>query len=496
VHTAVVKPSQLISLAAPLPSRVIPVTVAGPCPQSFLIYKTKPMTITVDLQPNCRATAHITVPADRVSSERQTVLATIAKSVSLPGFRPGKVPASVVAKKFKDSIQGELEQSLINAGLREAVAKQNLRVLSVLRVPEKALAADDTFTFSAELILAPEVTLPEYKGIPVKLETVEVSDHDVEHELYHLRERASKFDDVERAAGTGDIVVLSYICRIDGTPTEESMPELPPVFKKMEASWFKMEESDNLAPGFVEGILGINKDEKRSITCTIGDDFHNESLRGKAVEFDVECSAVKEQKLAELNDELAAQFMPEGTVETLKVAVREAIEARKNQGRDQALSDQIIKHLDEQLSFEIPQEIVNQEAQRRTNEITMRAARQGVQDDAIMGMQEQIVGAATEQAKQSVKASFILAEVARRENIEVSDNMILNRVATMAAQQRQQPKVFLKELQKRGLIDRIREDLLLEAALGFLKGHAVVEELAATAAEPHGSDFEKGAAAA
>jgi trigger factor len=440
------------------------------------------MTITLDLQPNCRATLHATIPADLVKQKRQTVLSNIAKVATMPGFRPGKVPMAVVAKRYKEHVSAELEQALINDGCREGVKR------------EKKFESDDTFVFKANLLLAPELQLPEYKGIPAKLERVEVTDQDVEHDIFHLRERAASYDEVERSAATGDVLVLNYTAHVDGQPTAESMPDLPAVFKEMKGNWFQLNEAEDFVPGFSAGLVGINKGEKRTLALPVPEDFHNESLRGKTLELQVECEAVREKKMPELNDELATKFIPEGNVEKLKEEVRKAITFRKQKARDESLSEQVLKFLDEQMSFEVPQEMVDSEAQRRTNEITLRAARSGMDNDAIMGMQDQILGSATAQAQQSVKASFILAEVARKEGITVTDQQVLNAIANMAAQSGKQPKAVLQDLQKRNAVERVREDIMLQSAMRFLMEQANVEEVDATTT-PHGCDFEKGEAA-
>src|SRR5262249_29312311 len=131
-------------------------------------------------------------------------------------------------------------------------------------------------------------------------------------------------------------------------------------------------------------------------------------------------------------------------------------------------------HLAEKLEFELPQDLVNREAQRRTNDIAMNAMRSGMEQEKIMEVQDQIVGAATQQARQNVKVSFILGEVAKREKLKVREEQVRQAVARIAAQQRVQPKKLLAG--NSGLIDRLQEDILLENAVQFLKDNAAVEE--------------------
>jgi trigger factor len=437
------------------------------------------MNITVDLQPNCRATLHVSVPRDMVKQERTNVINGLAKMANLPGFRPGKVPVSVIATRYKDAVKAELEQALINKGCNEAVKRDNLRVLSVTNVKDQKFDADDVYLFQAELLLAPEVALPEYKGIPAKLEKIVISDEDVEADLLRLRERAASIEDAEEGAVAekGSILVLNYTCGIDGKSTEETMPQLPQVFRKAEGNWFDLGEQGDFVPGFVDGFIGIKKGEKRKVRCPLPEDFHAEELRGKTLEFDAECTGVKLRKLPELDEEFVKRFLDNGTLDQLREEVRKAIDYRKHQNRDRSLTEQVLKHLNEQMSFELPQELVDNEAQRRTNEMTLQAARQGAKNEDILGMQDQILGAAAEQARQNVKTSFILAEVARREKLQVTESDLMTHISQVAMQSGKQPKALLRDIEKRNLLPRIREDLLLQNALEFLKDQAQVEEV-------------------
>ncbi len=434
------------------------------------------MNITLEPQPNCRAVFRIDIPADEVKKERARVAGDYARFARLPGFRPGKAPKAVVEKRFEPQIREELENALVRSGYQEASKRQDVEILSVIDVKEKSLHADDHFTFTIEVSTAPSFELPDYKGIPVKLPRVEVSDADVDHDLLHLRERFQSFQDLDGAAGLGSYVVLHATGEVNGTPVEEAYPEAPAILKKIDGNWFELTEEEGFLPGFFAALVGIKKDEERDVTVTLGDDFHFEPLRGQQVVLHVKCDAVKEAQLPELDDEFAKKVNPEWNLERLRGEVRIGIQSRRERAREDTKSNQVISHLADKLEFELPQDVVNREAQRRTNDIAMNALRQGMAQEAIMGAQEQIVSAATQQARQNVKVGFILGEVAKKENLTVREEQLRMALARIAAQQRVTPKKLLADAKKSGLIERVREDLLLENALQFLKDSAAVEE--------------------
>lgn len=436
------------------------------------------MNINVEHQPNCRAIAHIRVPGEEVKKNRETILTYFARQVRLPGYRPGKTPKPVVAKRFQAEITQELEKQLINDGLRQAIKNEGLDVLNVLSVKDKLHHnTDSSFSFTVEIMLSPKFELPEYKGIAIKLPRIEVTDADVDHDLLHLRERHQTFEDVDRAAGNGDVVCVSYTVTLDGQAMAEALPEAPEHLKQVEDQWFLLDAEEDFLPGFYTALQGVTKGVQKKIEVVLDGEFSVEPLRGKTIVLDATCTGVKEKKVPELTEEFARKVGGEEmTIETLRNEVREAVRRRRENARDQSATNQVLAALHDRIEFDIPQEIINREAQRRTNEMAQRAMQSGMAQDELVKHQEEIVGAATQQARQSVKVNFILDEVARKEQIEVSDQQLSTALASWAARSGMPVKKFISEAQKSGLVDNLRADLLLQNALNFLKDNAAVEE--------------------
>lgn len=436
------------------------------------------MNINVEHQPNCRAVAHIRVPSEEVAKHRNSITAYFSNQARLPGFRPGKAPAAAVQKRFGQDIQEELEKQLVSDGLRQAVKNEGLEVLNVIGVKDKMVHdSDQSFSFTVEMSLAPKFDLPEYKGIPVKLPRIEVNDADVDHDLLHLRERYASFADVERAAVNGDAVVLGFTTTLDGQPLADVLPEAPEHLKKIDENWFLLDTEEDFLPGFYAGLQGIQKDESRTLSLTLPEDFAFEALRGKTIELAVTCRGIKEKSVPELDAAFIEKIGGgDMTEETLRSEIKEAVRRRREQARETSKSNQVIAHIFEKVEFDLPQEIVNREAQRRTNDMAMRAMQNGMANEELIKHQEEILNNATQQARQSVKVSFILEQIAQKEGMTVSDQQLTYALANLASRQKKAVKKFMSEAQKNGTVDRLREDLLLENALQFLKDNAIVEE--------------------
>ena len=219
------------------------------------------MNITLETQPNCRAVIRVDIPPDVVGQERERVIAAISRQARLPGFRPGKAPRAVVEKRYENEIKGELEEALVRRGYQEAAKRDDVDILSVLGVKEQSLHPDSSYSFALDVSTAPKFELPEYKGIPVKLPRIEVTDDDIDHELLHLREHHKTFLDVERGAQTGDFVVLHATGSVDGTPVAEAHPDAPAFLKKIDGNWFELTSDEKFLPGFFTALTGIKKDE-------------------------------------------------------------------------------------------------------------------------------------------------------------------------------------------------------------------------------------------
>jgi trigger factor len=449
------------------------------------------MNINVDHQPNCRVKVHVEVPASTVTKRRGEIISYFSNVARLPGYRQGKIPAHVVTQRYRSEIDGELEHQLINEGCREAVTRENLDVIQVVSVSDRKFQDDKSFTFTAEIETAPKFELPDLKNIAVKLERVVVTDEDVEHEIYHLREHHQRFEDKEDAAVMGDVVVLKYEVSMDGQPLAESHPDLPKYFHSVDDNWFMLDKEDDFIPGFYGELVGMKNGDKKEFTIALPGDFHLEALQNKNIEFNSECLGVKEKRLPELNDEFFSKFGPEMNLERMREEVRESVLRRREEARDASHANQVLSFLHDGVQFELPQEAVDRETQRRTNDLAIRAARGGMSQEDIEKNQDEIINSATQQARQNVKISFILEEVAKKEQLEVTQPQLQHALGMMAARSNMPFKKFLSEAKKNRLADRLTDDLRLQNALNFLKQHAAIEEVDPEPSK-HGCAFEEG----
>lgn len=237
------------------------------------------MNIVVEKQPKCVATLRVEIPAEKVQGQREQIVRGYANKARVPGFRPGKAPKALVEKKFEKEITEELNERLFNEAFDEALKQENLKVLD-FGIPENlTTSADGGLSFVSKLTLAPEVQLPDYKGIKVTIPPIDVPDEEVQSQLQALRERFADFNNIEgRAAAMADFAVVDYTSTVEGKPTEEFLGKPAGYLSGREDFWIRLDEKAFL-PGFAEQLVGMNVGDSKQVTVTIPDDFPVADLR-------------------------------------------------------------------------------------------------------------------------------------------------------------------------------------------------------------------------
>ncbi len=434
------------------------------------------MNIVVEKQPKCVATLRVEIPADKVNGERDQIVKGYASKARVPGFRPGKAPRAVVEKRFQKEISEQLNEALITEAYDEALKQESLHVLD-FGVPEDVTTHEDgTITFVSKLTLAPEVTLPEYKGVTVNVPASAVPDEEIEAQLTALQERFADFNAIEgRPAAMGDFAVIDYSSTVEGKPTEEFLGKPAGYLSAREGFWVRLDEKAFL-PGFAAQLVGMNVDEAREITVTLPEDFPVEDLRNKELVFQTTVKELKEAILPALDDEMANRLAPGKTMEEIKDIIRQNMAGERERKISDMKVNQIVAHFNAQVDFELPEELVFQETQSQADAMVKQGVKSGMTEGEIESQQTEIFASAGEQAVSNLRTNFILQEIARIEKITVSDTELINHLAQIAAQRKVAPKKFIKDMQRAGRIQNIRSSMAIGKTIDFLVEHANVVE--------------------
>ncbi len=388
----------------------------------------------------------------------------LAKNVELPGFRKGHAPKNLVEKNVsKNNVMIEAIESVANSYLQAGLKEHDL-----WPVARPELAIDSMDEEKAEIkfiiVIKPEVTLGDYKGLEYKVAETEISDDEVNAELNRLRENYSEVITKEGAVENGDTAVIDFEGFKDGV-----------AFEGGKAEGHSLEiGSGSFIPGFEEQLIGATAGEEKEVNVTFPENYHAAELAGAPVVFKVKVHEVSTKQLPELNDEFAKDVNAPDveTLEDLKNLIKKDLgEHKKVDAENNAMNDLVTKVVDG-ASVDIPQEMINDETDQLVNDFANRLQQQGFSLQQFMQMTGQTIEQIREQmgkdAENKVKLRLVLDAIAKAENLEATEDDIEKEYQTIADQ-------YTMELAKvKELIQPIQlaDDIKLRKAYDLIKDSA------------------------
>jgi trigger factor len=436
--------------------------------------------ITVENLAPCKKLLRVEVDAKSVDEIFDSITKDYQKLAALPGFRPGKAPRDMVAKKYEADIKDDAKRKLIGDAYRKALEEKKISVLGYPDIEEIQFGRGQVLQFAATIETAPEFQVPQYKGLVVKREAKSVTDEDVERALQLLAQQHVKFETVARELKMGDVAVVNYTGTCDGKPITETAPTAKGLTEQKNF-WVDIAPNTFIA-GFAEQLIGAKAGDKRTVNVDFPADFVTKELAGKKGAFEVEIVEVKEKVLPPVDDELAKKYEA-ASLEKLREGVRRDLENELKYSQAKAVRGQIIDTLLGGANFELPETAVAHETRNVVYNIVQENSKRGVPRDLIEKQKEEIYTAATRSAKDRVKLAFLVQRIAESEGIKVSQEEVLRRVQSLAAAYQIPPDQFIKDLQKRNGVNELYDQIAHEKVLEFLEINARIENVPAASAK-------------
>lgn len=419
----------------------------------------------------------VSVTGSEIASEEQKLVSNYARQAMIPGFRPGKAPVGVVKSRFKKEIASDLLGAVQRSAYQSAVSENKLKVASVVEADDLTELASGTDTeVSFTLDVYPEIELADYKGLEAKSGPTDVSEAEVKNAMDELLNQRAEYDVVERAAEKGDYVRLAYTGKIgDQLISEISENKM---YSEQTSTW--EEAGSETAPGVpavVEGVIGMAKDDKKTVEYAIPEDFEDEALKGKVATYELEVFQVREKKLPEINEEFLKSLEVE-TEEALNERIKENIKNQKTQQNSTGIRQQIQDQLIAANDFEIPASLIEQERDSMLVDFMQKQTQRGLPQEELEKRREELIAQAESAATNRVKLQNILSEIAEKEEIKVEQNDIGSIIYQEAMQRRTTPDEIVKELQKnRDMLNEFQRAALFNKVVEFVVSEAnVVEE--------------------
>jgi len=417
----------------------------------------------------------VEIEAAKVNETFAEITRDFQREARLPGFRPGKAPKEMVAKRYETEIQEEAKRKLISDSYRKAVAEQKLDVVGAPDIEEIEFTRGAKCQFAATLEIAPEFELPAYKGLLARRETGGVTPEDVERALHLLGERQTQFQTVARELKEGDVAVVNYIGTCDGKPITETAPTAKGLAEK-KAFWINVDKT-SFIPGFGEQLIGMKAGDKRTITVDFPADFVTPQLAGKKGVYEVELVEGKEKVAPELNDAFAKSYGAEN-MEKLREGVRADLQNEWNLKQSRSIRNQVVQNLLASIKCDLPESLLEQETREIIYRIVNENQQHGVSKEALDAQKDEIYASAANTAREKVKAFFVYQRVAEKEGVRVEQVEIARRLQDLALQNKIPVDKLIKELESSGRLSLVYSQILNEKVVDLLVQYARLEDVA------------------
>ena len=382
----------------------------------------------------------------------------------IDGFRPGKAPKDVFLKKYgKEALFMDAADIVLEGAYRN-VFEEN-KDLEIVAQPDIALKSIDEngVEFVFTLILKPEVKLGKYKGLGIKKDSVNITKEEVEHEIEHLRSHYAENVVKDGEVANGDIAIIDFEGFKDGVAFEGGKGE----------NYSLTIGSNTFIPGFEDQLIGMKKGEEKDINVTFPEDYHSEELKGAPVVFKVKVNDIKEVRIPELDKDFFEDLGMEGidSKEALENQVKENLKARREADADNKYIDELLEAASKNVEVEIPDAMIADEQDRILKQYEENLRMQGLTLEQFYQFTNSDEAALKDQMKDEavkrVTYRLMLEEIAKQENIEITDEKANEEAENLASRYQMPKDEFLKAF---GGIEMIKYDLKMRGAIDALKG--------------------------
>jgi trigger factor len=417
----------------------------------------------------------VTLEPSEVDAEHQAVVGEIAKLARIPGFRPGKAPAAMIAKRFSKEISEDFKQKVVAKAYRNALEQEKLDVINVVNIDEGTIATGEPANVTITLDVRPDFALPEYTGLPTEITPTDPTDAEVENVIQGLRSERADFKAADRPAQKGDYVKLAYEGTIDGKPITDLAPDKQ-LYGKVPQTWEEVEgANEGVIPGLGRQLAGVKPGDKKEVAITFPPDFAAvPALAGRHATYAIEVQEIRERVLPALD----AEFFKSQQVDdlaALQTQVRNNLKMQKEYQNRTGQRRQVTEQLGSMVDFPVPDSLVDRETQSVLRNFIEENMRRGVPQEQFEKDKKQLFEGARKAAQNRVKLQLILAKIAENEKIEVSNDDLNNYLYREAMRSGQKPDKLAKTLATdREQLRSVQQSIIFDKAVDFLVSKAKV----------------------
>ncbi len=413
----------------------------------------------------------VTVSADKFEKAMQEAYMKQRGKIRIPGFRKGKVPRAMIEKVYGPEVFFDDAANLvINQEYPEAMDESGLEIVSRPDIEVTQIEKGKEFVFVAEVAVKPDVKLGEYKGVKVTKSEVAVTDKEIDTEIENTRKMQARTVEVtDRPVQEGDTAVIDYEGFCDGVAFEGGKGEN----HALEIG------SHSFIDTFEEQLIGKNAGDETEVNVTFPEKYHSAELAGKPALFKVKIHAVKTKEVPELNDEFVSLVSEFETLDEYKEDVKKKLLKRKEDAAKGAKEDEAVQQIIDASEMEIPDPMIDMQCENMIQEFESRISQQGLTLEQYMQFSgssiEKMKDQVRPEAVQRIQSSLVLEQIAKEENVEVTEEEISAQIEKLAAaygMPGEKMKEFLSDEDK----ESIERNISVEKAVAIIMEHAVEVE--------------------
>ena len=375
------------------------------------------MQVTVETTQGLERRMRVEIPEERVRGEIDKRLGNLARSVRIPGFRPGRAPVKIVARHYGRQVRDEVVGGIVQESLVDALEQEQLRPAAVPRIAPLETTAGVSYTATFDVL--PDISLPQFETMEIARPVAAVADEDVDRMLETMQTQRRTWTTVERAAASTDRVVVDLEGLVDGEPLDEAG-----------ARELHVElDAGRMVAGFEDGLIGVRAGEDRTLALVFPENYP-EHLAGKPVTFEVKVHRVEEPSVPDVDDAFAASFgVEEGGVGALRGEVRANMERELADGLRAALKQRVMEALLAGNEIELPESMVRDEVARAIGRRREELERSGIDPERV----ELSPDAFEVPVRRRITLELLVAEIVREHRIELDHARVRTRVEAMAS---------------------------------------------------------------
>ncbi len=424
------------------------------------------MTVTMEKTGANQAKLTITIDNDAYNEAMQKAYLIVRNKVNLPGFRKGKAPRQVIESFYSEAVfYDDACNIAIPEAYDKAIAEQGLFAVDQPDIDVTEIGSGKGITFTAVVTLKPEVELGQYKGLEAKKEEYPVTEESVDAELKAAQERVARWVEADRPIQNGDRIMLDYSGSVDGVQFPGGTAENQP----LEIG------SGRFIPGFEEQLVGVSLNEERDIEVKFPDEYHSEELAGKQAVFHVKIREIKGKEVPAIDDEFAKDVSEFDTLEEYKASIRTKLTESNEHRAEHEFEDKLVELAVANAAVEIPQVMIDRQADRMAHEFEYRMAYQGIKMEDYLrmtGMQRSdILDRYKEEAAKSVRTSLVLEAIRKAEGIEASEEEVEQELAKMAEARKQTVEDIKKNFSDEDK-DYLKDNIIMQKTIKLLADNA------------------------